>query len=139
MSRRQAREIALQTLFQLDFNDIDRQTAFDAVMAEHGAVSERDQKYAWELIDGTLAHQGAIDEMISRTATDWRLDRLAGVDRNIARIAIYEMEFGLQEISPSIVINEAVELAKTFGTDDSSRFINGILGSLARRKEISDA
>ncbi len=134
MSRRKAREMALQTLYQLDFNATEPEqalaTALDA--AGEGAVKTRD--YAWSLVSGAMANRAAIDGIIANASAEWKLARMASVARNIARIAIYEMQFGSEPLTPGVVINEAVELAKTFGTDDSSRFVNGILGSLVKKK-----
>lgn len=135
MSRRKAREMALQTLYQLDFNPGEPEAALAAAGEEAGEVSSRARAYALELVNGALAHRETIDEIISQVSAEWRLDRMASVDRNIARLAIFEMRFGGEELSPNIVINEAVELAKTFGTEDSGRFVNGILGSLVKKRQ----
>ncbi len=135
MSRRQAREMALQTLYQLDFNPTEPESALAAAVEEAGAVDEKTRVYATGLVRGALANRQAIDDVISRVSSEWRLERMASVDRNIARIAIFEMRFSDENLSANVVINEAVELAKTFGTDDSSRFVNGILGSLVKNKE----
>jgi len=136
MSRRQAREMALQTLYQLDFNDIDPEQALTAAADEAGPVGAKTRAYAWSLVSGTMTHRGAIDEIITRVSAEWKLDRMASVDRNIARMAIYEMKFGSEPLPPNVVINEAVELAKIFGTEDSGRFVNGILGSLVKNRQI---
>ena len=81
---------------------------------------------------GTRENLAAIDEEIAASTRDWKIDRMTGVDRNIVRIALYEMKYRTEKIDVGIAINEAVELAKKFGTDDSSRYVNGILGGLAR-------
>lgn len=135
MSRRQAREMALQTLYQLDFNPVEPEAALAAAVEEAGDVDDKTRSYAKGLVNGALANRQAIDDVISSVSAEWRLERMASVDRNIARIAIFEMRFGDENLSASVVINEAVELAKAFGTDDSSRFVNGILGSLVKNKE----
>ena len=70
--------------------------------------------------------------MITNSSKEWKLQRMAGVDRNITRMAVYELKFCEEKLTPNIVINEAVELAKKFGSDESSRFVNGILGAIAR-------
>ncbi|MBB5336387.1 transcription antitermination factor NusB [Pectinatus brassicae] len=133
MSRRQARCAALQTLFQLDFNNIlDKENAINAVLDITKTLKESDSSYMYELINGAIDNKQYIDEKISAVSGDWRLDRMPAVDRNILRIAVYELEFGDENLTPKIIINEAVELAKQFGTDDSGRFINGILGSIVR-------
>lgn len=134
MSRRKAREIAVQALFQLDFNQVNTETAMEAVLDEHAGISEGAKQYAQKLVTGTQQSLGEIDTIIASASTEWKLDRMAAVDRNIARVAIYEMKFGEEQLPPNVAINEAVEMAKTFGSEDSSRFINGILGSLVKKK-----
>ncbi len=134
MSRRKAREMALQTLYQLDFNATGPEQALTAAVEEAGEPDAKTRAYAWELVSGATANRAAIDEIIVRASAEWKLDRMASVDRNIARIAIYEMRFGNEPLTPNVIINEAVELAKTFGTEESSRFVNGILGSLVKNK-----
>lgn len=134
MSRRKAREMALQALFQLDFNQSDKNEALDAVFSEREAITENAKQYTQELVCGTQDHLDEIDEIIANNSTEWKLGRMAGVDRNITRIAIYELKFGKEQLAPNIIINEAVELAKTFGSDESGRFVNGILGSLVKAK-----
>lgn len=134
MSRRKAREVAVQALFQLDFNQVNTETAMEAVINEHEGISESSKQYAQKLINGTQQSLVEIDSIISSSSNEWKLDRMAAVDRNIARIAIYEMKFSEEQLPPNVAINEAVEMAKTFGSEDSSRFINGILGSLVKKK-----
>ena len=140
MSRRQAREAALQTLFQLELNppseaaseEACQMWALDAAVEEMPVETKRDYSYAASLVRGTRENLVAIDEAIAAYAHDWKLERMTGVDRNIVRIALYEMKYGAEKVDVGIAINEAVELAKKFGTDDSSRYVNGILGGLAR-------
>lgn len=135
MSRRKAREMALQTLFQLDFNeDITLEAALDMVIGEYEAVADKDREYARTLVDGAKSSQTEIDEIITKSAYDWKLDRMPGVDRNIVRLAIFEMKFSPETMPAGVVINEAVELAKEYGTEDSGRFVNGILGAMVKNK-----
>jgi len=135
MSRRKAREMALQTLFQLDFNQIEQDVALESVFAESTSVPDNAKQYALLLVKGTREHLAEIDGIISDAAIDWKLDRMPSVDRNITRMAIFEMRFGQEDLAPNVIINEAVELAKSFGSAESGRFINGILGSLVRKKK----
>ncbi|WP_371370786.1 transcription antitermination factor NusB [Sporomusa aerivorans] len=139
MSRRKAREMAVQALFQLDFNSgVTSEEALAAVLSERGEdINDSTKLYAKALVDGTYQNLAAIDGYISELSREWKLDRMAGVDRNIARMAIFEMKYSQERLQPGVAINEAVELAKTFGTEDSSRFINGILGSIVKNKELS--
>lgn len=138
MSRRKAREMAVQALFQLEFNPgVTRDEALDLVFSEREDVNDNAKSYARSLVEGTQTHLAAIDEYISELSREWKIDRMAGVDRNITRMAIYEMQYSVERLQPGVAINEAVELAKTFGTEDSSRFINGILGSIVKNKALS--
>ncbi|WP_094603306.1 Transcription antitermination protein NusB [Sporomusa silvacetica DSM 10669] len=137
MSRRKAREMAVQALFQLDFNSgATSDEALNSVLSEREDTNESTRLYAQSLVEGTKQNLVAIDEYISDLSREWKIDRMAGVDRNIARMAIYEMKYSPEPMQPGVAINEAVELAKTFGTEDSSRFINGILGSIVKNKEL---
>lgn len=133
MIRRIAREAALQTLFQLDFTECDVSAALTAALAEHeeknaGKASE----YALALAEGVLAHKEEIDARLQKCAIDWALERMPGTDRNILRVAVYEMLFAEPPVAQGVAINEAVEIAKDFGTEDSPRFVNGVLGKIVR-------
>lgn len=135
MSRRIARELALQALFQLDFNQTTPTEALESVIEEREAVPDAAaREYADLLLTGTLAHKTEIDKLISTISTEWKVDRMAGVDRNIVRLALYEMNYGTEKLSAGVVINEAVELAKAFATEESGKFVNGILGSFVKSK-----
>lgn len=134
MSRRKAREMALQALFQLDFNSTEATDALHLVFGENEKINEKAKEYTLQLVQGTKYHLEEIDKTISEVSSEWKLNRMTGVDRNIARIAVYEMMYSEEELPPNVVINEAVELAKSFGTEESSRFVNGILGSLVKHK-----
>lgn len=133
MSRRKAREVALQALFQLDFNKMGQNEAIDAALEESDRLSDGARAYVTEIVEGTRAHIEEIDAFITKSSTEWKVDRMPGVDRNITRLAIYEMQFGEEGLAPNIIINEAIELAKKFGTDASARFVNGILGAMIRQ------
>ena len=135
MSRRQARELALQTLFQLDFNTTGKDEALQTALSEHDNIDENTRKYTEDLVIGTQEHLKEIDTIIGDISNDWKIDRMPGIDRNIARMAIYEMNFGNESLPPNVVINEAIELAKLFGTEESGRFVNGILGTLVKRTD----
>lgn len=144
MSRRQAREAALKVLFQMDFNPPDSEHASaDAVQetiarAIRAAVEEKpfggkeDMGYAMMLAVGAWQRRAEIDAKIQETSTEWKVPRMAGTDRNACRVATYEMFFSKERIDAGVAINEAVELAKKYGTEDSGRFVNGILGAMAR-------
>lgn len=144
MSRRQARELALQTLFSIDVGHGDPDTAlFQAFAreAEEGVpdpLSEKDARYARDLVQGTWERKDAIDELIARLAREWSVDRMAAVDRNILRLAIYEIKHQ-EDVPDGVVADEAVELAKAYSTAESGKFINGILGTVIRGLETGAA
>lgn len=127
MSRRVAREVALKTIFQLDFGG-DREQAF-LNMLEEEPLEQRDQEFAKNLIDGVTSRQGQIDDIIRDFAVDWKLERVARVERTILRMALYELLW-VEDIPPNVTVNEAVELAKVYSSPEAGRFVNGILGNV---------
>lgn len=154
MIRRIAREMALQSLFQIDIYESVRQTlslesigeidysdftvesALGAAFMEHeeeGKEAEKAQDYAESLVRGVMENKEQIDADMGSCALDWTVERMSAADRNIMRIAIYELKYAKKPQEPGIAINEAVEIAKMYGTDDSPRFINGVLGKLMRQ------
>lgn len=136
MKRRLAREIALQTLFQLEFSDIDSELARQAVFQEREIKEdETNLDYVRALIKGAKDNQQAIDELIIKNTSNWKIDRMPAVDRNILRMAVYELLYSSEALTPNIIINEAIEIAKIYGTDNSPKFINGILGKLSNDKK----
>ncbi|MHC1758763.1 MAG: transcription antitermination factor NusB [Negativicutes bacterium] len=133
MSRRKARELALQVLFHIDFTGGDPAEVMVAVYGmQEEEIPESVNDYVKWVVTGTLSRKDEIDLLISELARDWKLERMGGVDRAVTRMAIYEIKFGEDKVPPRAAVNEAVELAKHFGSDESGRFVNGILGSLVR-------
>lgn len=125
--RRQARELVLQALFYLDMNDTDPAGAIDAFCQAHEAMlTSGVRPFFRELVEGTLARSGEIDELLNTYSKNWKISRMPVVDRNIMRMAIFEL-LERPDIPPSVTINEAVEIGKKYGTRDSGPFINGIL------------
>jgi N utilization substance protein B len=129
--RREGREAAVQFLYQDDLNKTDAAALAEALdqfwtLRESSA---RTREFAAELIHGVLQNHEAIDERIKRVTANYELHRIAAVDRNILRVAIYEMLYS-NEVPPVVCINEAIEIAKRFGSEDSGRFVNGILDRL---------
>ena len=136
----------MQALFQLDMNPPpegardDWKRALDAAWQDGGPEEpdeknrKKDYAYAWKLVSGTCESLAAIDETLSKLSKEWKVPRMMGVDRNVLRLAVYELQSG-SDVTPGIVINEAVELAKKFGTDDSGRFVNGVLGTMMREEQ----
>ncbi len=127
MSRRQARESALQVLFQVDMGGLDPKEAF-LRMGENFNLAAGDD-FTQRLVNGTLENLSAIDQVIEVVSSDWNLKRMANVDRNIMRLALFEV-FYCEDIPDNVSVNEAIELGKIFGGADSGRFINGILGKV---------
>lgn len=138
MKRRKARECALQMLFQLDIST-EKPSAAMLKRFWSGHELEDDLKvFAEEIVKGVYKHREKINRKIRESAKNWSLDRMAAVDRNVIRIAAYEMLFRM-DIPTSVAINEAIEIAKRFGTDESGAFVNGILDSMARTAGKLDA
>ena len=130
MKRRAARELALKALFARDLGSSDPYAVLEQLCEEESAAKGvRD--FSKMLVEGVLQQQEAIDQVISRNAIEWDLERMAGVDRNIMRIAFFELLYYVKIPKP-VAINEAVELAKKYGGDESARFINGILGNVIK-------
>ncbi len=140
MSRRFAREAAFKALFQLDFNSGEGEEreayedlAINTMFEDNPRLTKKDLSYIEISVKGARAHLEEIDALItSHLKEGWQLSRLMTVDRNILRLAVYEMKFAEQAIPKGIAINEAVELAKKYGTDDSGRFVNGILEAISK-------
>lgn len=120
MKRHEAREKALQTLFQLDGTELTIEEAMEHVMD-----GETDQFYKL-LVEGTNSKQQEIDEKLKDHLENWSLERLPKVERTILRMAVFELEY-MDDAPSRVVLNEAIELSKTFGDDKSSRFVNGVL------------
>ena len=134
MSRKTAREVAMKLAFASLLGGED---TYEAVLDKSGIgemPTAEDEAFSKEVIKGIEEHQQDIDDKIDEMAIGWRIDRMPKVDLSILRIAIYEMLYR-EDIPASVSINEAVELAKAFGGDRSSAYINGMLGTLAKKTE----
>ena len=116
----------MQTLFEVDCAGHDYVQALDRLL-EQSSLPDETASFARELVSTVLENRGRIDELITRFAPAWPLDQIAIVDRNILRLGICEIIFDLVPVK--VAINEAVELAKTYGGESSSKFVNGVLGS----------
>jgi N utilization substance protein B len=131
--RRRARILALQALYEIDSTHHPVGTVLDQRLTED-PLTEEGQVFARELLTGVIQHQVELDELIQHYAPEWPVDQMAVIDRNVLRIAIYEFFIG--KLTPTkVAINEAVELAKLFGSDSAPRFVNGVLGALAAPAE----
>jgi transcription antitermination protein NusB len=127
--RRISRELAVQFLYQFDLSGGSLEEALPLFWETQSEVGDDGRKFAEELIHGVIQRKAAIDERISKYADNWDLPRIAAVDRNILRLAMYEMLFR-DDIPPVVSINEAVDIAKKFSTHESGAFVNGILDRL---------
>lgn len=137
MTRRAAREEAFKIIFQTDlgknpWKEVLSRNLRDSELSEDGKI------FLKQLVEGTMTHLTEIDAEIIKYAQDWKIDRMLSTDRNILRMALYELKY-LDEIPVGATVNEAVELAKIYGDDDSARFINGILGNIIRSSNPSGA
>lgn len=131
-SRRKSREIALQMLFQWEVGQHAPGKVLATFLPPHSG-SEEVKAFARRLFEGTVADVGTIDPLLRRHAEHWKLERMAAVDRNVLRLALYEL-LHHPETPPVVVINEALELARRFSTPDSVEFVNGVLD--AARKSL---
>jgi N utilization substance protein B len=122
--RRKSREFALQVLFQLNITKQDPIKAF--AQSKENFSKEESDEFAEQIVLGVQEHLQEIDRLIEKYSENWRLDRMSLIDRNILRMAIFELLY-CKEIPPKVTLNEAIDLGKKFGTDDSGSFINGIL------------
>lgn len=131
-NRHLARTIAMQSLYEWDFSG--QKKNLDQAI-EHNfrqfAPTFDDQGFVKELIDGVIAHLDTIDGLIVKYAPEWPLDQITVIDRNILRLGVYELKFS-KTVPSKVAINEAIELAKTFGGESSGKFINGVLGAIYR-------
>lgn len=137
MNRHLSRSIVMQTLFEWDFRQ--KENPFD-IAKRHFKLfgDDTDQEYINCTIKGVMRNLAKIDSKIVHAAPEWPIEQIASLDKNILRLAIYELLF-TSEIPPKVAINEAVELAKTYGSDNSSKFVNGVLGTIYRASPKYDA
>ncbi|KAA9007477.1 transcription antitermination factor NusB [Paenibacillus spiritus] len=140
LKRRTAREIIVQTLYQMEMNEVESGEAVEMLLAEASEENETERvipnepemkDYVLSQVNGIWTNKPAIDEMLEHYLKNWQMSRLSRVDRQVLRLAAYEMIFAAQEDVPAKVsVNEAIELAKHFGTEDSGKFVNGVLGKM---------
>ncbi len=130
-NRHLARTIAMQTLFCWDFNGKKQRDLVDLVTQNFRQFAPKfnDHGFVKSLINGVVKNISEIDKYITRYATEWPLEQITVVDRNILRIGVYELIFD-KDIPAKVAINEAIEIAKTFGGESSGKFVNGVLGAI---------
>ena len=134
-NRHLARSIAMQSLYEWDFKGKKDENLDEIVKknVEEFAPGMEDDSFAYHLAKQTLANRDKIDPLIEKCAPEWPLEQVTVVDRNILRLGIYELIFGnYEDVPPKVAINEAIELAKSFGGEASGRFVNGVLGTIYR-------
>jgi transcription antitermination factor NusB len=126
--RRQARELAIQVLFHLEFNSGAPEEVFDLI-CENFSAQESVMPFSRQLVLGVCEKRKEVDVLIRNASKNWRLERMSRLDRCILRLAAFEISF-LEDIPPKVSIDEALEIGKKFGGEDSGRFINGVLDNI---------
>lgn len=138
MKRRVAREIVVQSLYQMEMNLVESEEAISILLEEASEENETERvikdeiklkEYVLELVNGTWNNKVAIDELLGHYLVGWQISRLSRVDRQVLRLATYEMVYQ-EDVPAKVVVNEAIDLAKHFGTEDSGKFVNGVLGKM---------
>ena len=137
-SRHLSRSIVMQSLYEWDFSGKkpkDLEKIVEKNIKEFGPGLE-DKAFVWQLVNGVVSKLSDIDKIIEKAAPEWPIDQITIIDRNVLRIGLYELLYGnKEEVPPKVAINEAIELAKTFGGESSGKFINGVLGTVFKQLE----
>ena len=128
--RRRAREIALQILYQMEVNPVDPQEALE-LFWRNFSPSEEVKEFAARIVEGVHRHKREIDKLIKRSSEHWKLERMDRVDRNILRMGVFELIY-CDDIPIKVALNEAIDLGKKFGSEESGAFINGILDRISK-------
>lgn len=134
-NRHLQRSVAMQSLYELDFSGFEPKAELAVVKRnlDEFAPGLEGEHFAEKIVEGAVKERETIDQLIVKCAPEWPLDQIASVDRAILRLGIYELLFGdYDEVPPKVAINEAIELAKSFGSDSSPKFVNGVLGTIYR-------
>ena len=134
-NRHLSRSIAMQSLYEWDFRGEDNSKLDQFITQNSGEFGPgmEDDTFVRQLANGVIAHLAKIDQIIAKAAPEWPIDQIAMVDRNVLRLGIFELLFGdYKEVPPKVAINEAIELAKSFGGESSGKFVNGVLGTIYR-------
>ncbi len=135
-NRHLSRSVAMQILFEWDFNNFDPQKlegVFERATKEFTPKTEESDEFVKELVEGVQKNLKEIDKLIRKYAPQWPIEQLTAVDRNVLRLGTYELVFS-ENIPSKVAINEAIELAKTFGSESSGKFINGVLGAIYKER-----
>jgi transcription antitermination protein NusB len=134
-SRHLARTVALQSLYEWDFFEENKEKSEEIVKRniEEFASNLQEKDFVYSLVEGVIENVTELNKIISAAAPEWPLEKITTIDRNVLRIGLYELIYGnKEEVPPKVAINEAIELAKQFGGSSSGRFINGVLGTVYR-------
>ena len=123
------REIAMSILYQVDVSDSSLEELMETYWAEHDVTDPDIKQFAERILRGTVDQHDAIDELLTKYADNWHLERMAVIDRNILRFAIYELLY-MSDIPPKVTINESVNIAKKFSLAESGKFVNGVLDKI---------
>lgn len=138
--RSRAREVVLQLLFQWDQNPTGMPRAAVEQFARDRLLGDAEMiAYSLALYDGVVAHKDRLDPLLTAAAENWRLSRMMPVDRNVLRLGAYELHFDPNGQPLEVVLNEAIELARRFGSADSAKFVNGVLDKIAKARQVSPA
>lgn len=129
--RRKARESTLQILFQVEFDDTQPEKIIDSFWKNRRATKEIKEYSQW-LVEGITSHREEIDRLIQSVSENWRISRMAIVDRNVLRMAVFELLYE-ENLVPAIVINEAIEIAKKYSSEEGATFVNGILDAVRKK------
>lgn len=133
VNRHLSRTVAMQALYEWDFRP-DKDLHEIAERVAQPVIKDVDMQYVKNVLEGTLSHYKNIDELVTKAAPEWPLDQISVIDKSILRLSGFELLYD-ESIPPKVAINEAVEIAKTFGGENSSKFINGVLGTLYRNSD----
>lgn len=139
MKRRTARQIAVQSLYHMEMNDVSAKTAIQTVIEEGNdddpqtimKTNASQNEFILKLVEGVWLYKHAIDDILIEYLKGWKMDRLSRVDRQILRLAAFEMIYS-KESPPKVIVNEAIDLSKFFGTEESGKFVNGVLGQIIK-------
>ena len=138
VSRHLSRSIVMQSLYEWDFSGQKPEALKGIVeknIKEFGPGLE-DKTFVWQLVNGVVSKLPDLNKIIEKAAPEWPIEQITIVDRNVLRIGLYELLYGnVKEVPPKVAINEAIELAKTFGGESSGKFINGVLGTVYKEME----
>lgn len=137
-SRHLSRSIAMQSLYEWDFvgKEPEKLEAIVEKNIQEFGPGLEDKTFVWQLINGVVTNIGNLDKIITKAAPEWPIDQITIIDRNVLRLGLYELLYGdKKEVPPKVAINEAIELAKTFGGESSGRFINGVLGTVYKEMD----